>query len=229
MLWTLQDQTRAIKNKTIQLAWEWNGFSADYKAKHGVYPNQKDILNYVFSGYAYDRLKAESDMNTSNFTCTIRAAEAQFKANAKDYIRGKKSIMDYKANQPLELHNRAISLEYADKAFMFKFGLCNKAFAKQNNIGTQMTFRAVVKDKSQKTILERCLDGVYKISASKLIYDKKKKMWCINLSYGFENDNKPQLDENKILGVDLGVAKPIVASVYGDYDRLSIDGGEIAF
>ena len=76
MLWALQDQTRAIKNKTIQLAWEWNGFSSDYKAKHGVYPNQKDVLNYVFSGYAYDRLKEESDMNTSNFTCTIRAAEA---------------------------------------------------------------------------------------------------------------------------------------------------------
>lgn len=227
MLWTLQDQTRAIKNKTIQLAWEWNGFSADYKAKHGVYPNQKDILNYVFSGYAYDRLKEESDMNTSNFTCTIRAAEAQFKANAKDYMRGKKSIMDYKANQPLELHNKAISLEYSENSFIFKLGLCNKAFAKQNNIGTQMTFRAVVKDKSQRDILERCIDGIYKISASKLIYDKKKKMWCINLSYGFENDNKPQLDDEKILGVDLGVAKPIVASVYGEYDRLSIDGGEI--
>ena len=37
-----------------------------------------------------------------------------------------------------------------------------------------MTFRAVVKDKSQRDILERCIDGIYKISASKLIYDKKK-------------------------------------------------------
>ena len=227
ILWTLQDQTRAIKNKTIQLAWEWNGFSAEYKAQHGVYPNQKEILNYVFSGYAYDRLKDESDMNTSNLTCAIRAAEAQFKANAKDYIRGNKSIMSYKSNQPLELHNRTISLEYRDNSYIFKLGLCNKPFAKLNNIGTQITFRAIVKDKSQRTILERCIDSLYKISASKLIYDKKKKMWCLNLSYSFENNNQPQLDENKILGVDLGVVKPIVASVYGEYDRLSIDGGEI--
>ena len=159
ILWTLQDQTRAIKNKTIQLAWEWNGFSSDYKAKYGVYPNQKDILNYVFSGYAYDKLKAESDMNTANLTATIRAAEAQFKANVKDYIKGAKSIMEYKSNQPLELHNKAISLEYSENSFVFKLGLCNKAFAKQNNIGTQMTFRAIVKDKSQKVILERCIDG----------------------------------------------------------------------
>lgn len=227
MLWILQDQTRTIKNKTIQLAWEWNGYSADYKAKHGVYPNQKDILSYTFSGYVYDRLKDESNMYTGNLTCSIRAAEGQFKANAKDYIRGTKSIVDYKSNQPLELHNKAINLEYSDDAFIFKLSLCNKAFAKQNNVGTQWTFKAVVKDKSQRVILERCVDGIYKISASKLIYDKKKKMWCINLSYGFENTNLPSLDDNKILGVDLGVAKPIVASVYGDKARFMIDGGEI--
>lgn len=227
ILWKLQDQTRAIKNKTIQMAWEWNNFSADYKKEHGAYPSPKDIMNYTFSGYAYDKLKGESDMNTSNFTCTIRAAESQFKSGMKDYIKGDKSIQEYKSNQPLELHNRAIGLDYEGGDFIFKLSLCNKEFAKENNIGTQLAFRAVVKDKSQRPILERLYDKEYKISASKLIYDKKKKMWCINLAYEFIKENLPPVDKNKILGVDLGVAKPLVASVYGEYDRLMIDGGEI--
>lgn len=227
ILWTLQNQTRTIKNKTVQLLWEWNNFSSDYKKKYDEYPKAKDILNYTFSGYAYDRLKHESDMNTKNFTCTIRTVEKQFKNNKKDYMRGDKSIPEYKSNQPLELHNVAIKLRHENGQFYFDLSLCNKAFAKQNNIDTQIPFTAKVNDKSQRTILERCCDGIYEISASKLIYDKKKKMWCINLSYKFENNDKPTLDENKILGVDLGVAKPMVASVYGEYDRFSIDGGEI--
>lgn len=35
------------------------------------------------------------------------------------------------------------------------------------------------------------------------------------------------LDKDRILGVDLGVINPLVASVYGSYDRLIIGGGEI--
>lgn len=228
MLWRLQDQTRAIKNKTVQLLWEWNNFSSEYKKRYEVYPSPKDVLNYTFSGYAYDRLKTESDMNTANLTNTIRAAEAQFKAFMKDYIKGDRSILEYKSNQPLELHNNAIKLSYENERFIFGLGMFNKAYAKSENVSTQLTFTAMVKDKSQRSILERCYDGVYKISASKLIYDKKNRIkWCLNLCYGFTNDNQEQLDKDKILGVDLGVAKALVASVYGEYDRLAIDGGEI--
>lgn len=38
---------------------------------------------------------------------------------------------------------------------------------------------------------------------------------------------KINLDKNKILGIDMGIAAPIVASVYGDLDRFVIHGGEI--
>lgn len=84
-----------------------------------------------------------------------------------------------------------------------------------------------VKDNSTKTILERCFDEVYKINASKLLYDQKKKKWKLNLSYSFDNKNISELDKEKILGVDVGVNCPLVASVFGDRDRFIIKGGEI--
>lgn len=227
ILWKLQDQTRAIKNKTIQYAWEWNNFSADYKKEYGSYPDPKDILHYTFSGYVYDRLKSDSNLNTSNLICTIRVAEAQFNKNLKDYIKGDSSIQEYKSDQPLEIHNKAIRLDYNNNEFCFRLSLCNKEYAKDNNVNTQLRFKALVKSNSQRVILERLYDGVYKLSASKLIYDKKKKMWCLNLSYGFTPTVVPELDKNKILGVDLGVELPVVGSVYGSEKRFLVDKGEI--
>ncbi len=69
-MWELQNETRRLKNKAIQLLWEWNGFSSDYKEKYGEYPsaeNQAEILSYKsgMRGYLYDFLKNESTMNTS--------------------------------------------------------------------------------------------------------------------------------------------------------------------
>ena len=228
ILWKLQDQTREVKNKTIQMLWEWSDYSSDYKKKNGIYPKPTDISKYkMINGYIYDVFKDDYILNSNNLITSIRAAEAQFKAGMKDYIKGEKSIIEYKNNQPLDLHNYAIKLCYDNNEFTFKLGLLNNASAKEYGIKGQMTFKAVVRDKSVRTILERCYDGVYHISASKLAYNKKKKQWFLLLSYGFTPDVVPTLDENKILGVDLGVKFPLVASVYGDYNRLSIPGGEI--
>lgn len=38
ILWEIQRQTRQIKNRIIQLCWEWKGFSSDYVKREGVYP-----------------------------------------------------------------------------------------------------------------------------------------------------------------------------------------------
>lgn len=227
-LWKLQDEVRTIKNKTIQQAWEWNNFSADYKDQNGVYPKISDVSAYkTFSGYVYDKFKRDYHLNTSNLICEIREAESQFKTNKKDIIKGEKSILEYKKNQPLNLHNNTIRLSYNDKQFVFSIGLFNRSFAKENSIPCSLTFKAQVKGNSQRAILERCADGIYQISASQLIYDNKKKMWCINLCYKFETTPNTALDPDKILGVDLGKAKAVVASIYGDRDSFVIDGGEV--
>lgn len=226
ILWKLQDETRMLKNKAIQLCWEWNGFSSDYYKKNGSYPKDKDVLNYTLDGFIYDRLKSESSLQSGNVTTTLRDASGTFKNNKVEYLKGNKSIMEYKKNQPLDLHNKSISLNYSEGKFFFELSLLNQASMKEHGI-KRFNFECVVKDNSTKTILERCYDNIYGISASKLIYDKKKKMWKLNLCYKFENKVVEGLDSDKILGVDLGVVKPVMASVYGDYNRLSIDGEEL--
>ena len=72
------------------------------------------------------------------------------------------------------------------------------------------------------------MEGIYKIGGSTIGYDKKKKMWKLNLTYSWTQDDAVRkLDKDKILGVDLGIANAIYASIYGKYCRYIIGGGEI--
>lgn len=224
-LWSLQNEVKTIKNKTIQLCWEWNNYSSDYKIEHGVYPKDKDVLNYTLSGYIYDRLKYLNTGNTSNFTSSTRDAISKFKAEQKDVVKGDKSIVVYKSNQPIDLHNKSIRIYESDGEYYCLLSLFNKLKCKEYNI-SDCNFKMYIKDNGTRTIVGRCVSGEYGISGSQLIYDKKKKLWNLYLSYKFET-SIAELDSEKILGIDLGCALPFMASVKGDYDRLSVTGKEI--
>ena len=49
ILWQLQHETRQLKNKIVQLCWEWNNFQSDYYKENGYYPKDKEVLNYSFA------------------------------------------------------------------------------------------------------------------------------------------------------------------------------------
>lgn len=229
ILWDLQRQTRDIRNKSLQYAWEWLGFSNDYKEQYEEYPKEKDFLNYTLSGYVYDKLKSSGKytLYTSNMSASSRDALAKFNGMKKEILRGDVSIPSYKADMPLDICKQGIILTYEDGHFYLTLKLLNRAGGAKYDVPLGLKFKASVKDKSQIAILERCYDKVYDIAGSKLLYDKKKKMWCLNLCYCFEATMAENLDKEKILGVNLGIVYPLFASVKGDRKRFSIEGGEI--
>ena len=227
ILWDLQKQTRDIKNRTVQLCWEWMNFSSDYCKTQEEYPKERDILGYTLEGYVYDYFKTGYDLYTGNISTSTREVCSSFKNVKKEILKGERSILSYKANQPLDLHKKAISLEYDNFNFFVKLKLLNRTGKKKYDITEDINFKIQVNDKSTRTILERCYDKEYKISGSKLIYEKKKKLWRLNLCYSFENSQVETLEKDKILGIDLGIVYPLMASIYGEYDRFSIKGGEI--
>lgn len=228
LLWQLQAQTREIKNKTIQYCWEYSNFSSDYYKENHEYPKEKDVLHYALDGFVNDKFKVGNDLYSSNCSYMTRKVCAEFKNSKSEFLKGTKSIINYKSNQPLDLHNKSIRIEYKDNDFFAFLKLLKRpAFNRLGYKNSEIGFKVIVRDKSTRTILERCVDKIYGISASKLIYNKKKKQWFLNLVYAFEPDNANNLDPNKILGVDLGIHYPICASVYGDLQRFTIHGGEI--
>lgn len=226
ILWELQKQTREIKNKTIQLCWEYYNFRSDYYEKFQEYPKEKDILSYTLRGFVYDRFKTGYDLYSGNCSTTTEEAIKEFKNSLSDVRKGTKSIINYRSNQPLELHKDAIKLQKEKEDYFVKLSLLNRGAIKKNNFSnSSIHFKIKMRDKSSRTIVERCMSGEYEIDASKLIY--KKKDWYLLLTYDFTPVKPKGLDPEKILGVDLGITYPICASVNGDNQRFFIWKGEI--
>lgn len=178
ILWELQKQTRKAKNKTVQLLWEWNNFSSDYVKASGIYPKAKDIFGYSsVHGQANKELRTKLALNSSNLSTTTMDVCKIFNTYKKEVWEGKRSVPSYKSDQPLDLHKDSIKLIYENNEFYVRLALLKKAEFAKYGFKDGFRFKMQVKDNSTKTILERCFDEVYKINASKLLYDQKKKMW----------------------------------------------------
>lgn len=231
LLKNLQYETREIKNKAVQVAWEYSKIEQEYKEQNGSYPKEKDVLGTNLQTYVEHKLKGSYKMSAAMKQTIIRLTVDKFGKNKSDFRKGLRSIDEYKANQPLDIKAQTLRLDYINNKFILKIGILNAEYAKENNLPTQFTFEAnlPLKAKSSIAILERCYDKIYKIAGSKLLYDKKNDKWFLNLAYEFEKENHFQLDSNKILGVDLGSVAPLTASIYGEQDRLMFSGKKLEY
>ena len=230
ILYSLQRETRNIKNKTSQLCWEYNGFSADYKEQYNKYPKPKEVLGYTnMMGYAYNILKDQyTKMNTGNLSATIKNVTDKWKSDTKAILKGETLPPIYKKNQPIDLANKSITIIKEGNDYYANLSLLSNTYKKELNLSSgQVLVLIKVSDNTQKVILERILSGEYKIGASKIQSIKKgKTKWFLNLSYKFEPQQKGLSKEN-IMGIDMGIVYPVYIAFNNSLHRYKIEGGEI--
>lgn len=239
MLWLLQRETRAAANRAVQVCWEYNGFESDWKKNNDKYPTKeesREILGKSLQAIAYDRAKEDAPhLNTGNLSSTTQAVTGKFKSLKKDILRGDISIPSYRSDLPIDLHKRNVALEFEkseDGAIEWFFYLSLFSNSAKKELGLKsgaLKFKAVVKKKNAKSsyaILERCYDGVYQISGSKLNYDNGK--WYLLLCFSFDRDVKtPVMDKNRVMGVHIGEHNAVTCG-FNDSDRkYNISGGEV--
>jgi len=227
----LQNEVRAIKNKTIQILWEWNNYAGYYKKELQEYPKPAESMPCKTMAGNADAIIREQHptLYSSNLSTAVRVASGAFEDAKKEMLRGEKSIIEYKGNCPIELHNSTIQITGDKNHYFCRLKLFSGAYSKELGLpNSSLGFQIQAPDGSQRSILDRCISGEYKISASKLIYNKKKKMWFLNLSYSFELKEDETLDKNRIMGVDLGINYAAAMSFNCCQARYFIDGGEIS-
>lgn len=145
----------------------------------------------------------------------------------RDLYIGSASAMSYKGNQPIDLRNQCISAYYDGKRRVLKVNFFSIAGKKELGLKTgEITFFVVNTKDYQNAIFDRCVSGEYTVSGSTLMYSKKKKSWYINLGYTFMPD-RVELDPTKILGVDVGEAKPFYAATDTGWDTKFVSGSKI--
>jgi putative transposase len=227
ILRTLQRDTHEVMNKSIQICWEYYGFSSEYKNKHGEYPKTKDVLKYSgLDGYCYDKLKTQyNKFNSGNYTNSVVKATDRWKNDLKDILKGEKSITSFKKDIPLDLHNKSIKLHKDDGNYYLDLSLISNIYKKEiQRKSGQFCVLIKVGDNTQRTILERLISGEYGISASQIL--NKKNKWFVNLCYSFEPKTL-ELPEENIMGVDMGIVYPVYMAFNNSLARYKIEGGEI--
>jgi putative transposase len=229
ILYNLQRDTREIMNKTLQLCWEYQGYSADYKEKNDIYPNIKETLGYSnLMGYCYDQLKYKyNKFNSGNYTTSLKSVTDKWKSDLKNILKGDVSIPSYKKDIPIDIHNNSINIIKSNCDYFANLSLISNTYKKElNRKSGQFMVLIKVGDNTQKVILDRILSGEYKISASKIIKHKTKQEWYIYVCYGFE-PKQCFLDKNNVMGVDMGIVYPVYIAFNNSLNRYKIEGGEI--
>lgn len=236
----IQQQVNVLKNKTIQVCWKWDGCVVEFQAKHnGATPEIKDYYpgQKREDGVAYDLYKNEfPNMYRMNFNCSIRQAYGAFDNHRGEMRRGEMSVISYRSNQPMELHNTSIVLWRAeDGTYELKVKVFSEAYSKKmgyrkenGRLDCEVPFKITGRlNDSQRSILQKCIEKEYSIGESKLMYQPKKGKWFLNLTYKFTSEKNEQLDPHKIMGVDLGIACVACMGFEHTPERCIIKGGEV--
>ena len=216
MLFQLQREMMQMANRIVQLRWEFSGYESDYKKKFDVYPDKaqrQEALNDTgIQTYIYHTLVKEFyKNNTGNLSSLLQDVNNRYNQNEKDVRLGKRSIDSYKATLPIALHKKSIQLTKEQDGFFVKLSLLSNAYKKELGLKDgKLRFRLLFgKSYSSVQILEDILSGKYHHTSSSLVCRNGK--WFLNLGYAFES-TEPELLESRVLGIDLGVVKPLVVA-----------------
>lgn len=225
-LWDIQKQIQQILNRTIQIAYNWDARSRKQYRETGVYLNVYEETGYKrLDGYIYSTLKEDYfGLASTNLNAAIQKAWKKYSNSKVDIFSGKMSLPSYRSNQPIILNKGSVKLQRKETEVWVEVSAFSKAYQSQVGELLKPRFSIIVKDRTQRVILDKVLDGTYGYGECQLIYDKKK--WFLLLTYNFA-PQAHELDPNKILGVDMGECVAIYASIYGEHDRLRIEGGEV--
>ena len=208
----LQKMVSMAKNRTVQACWEWYNFEVAFAQENKTHPNIKDYTdNMSLDWYINKTIKPEfKNMYSQNLTAAVRSACSAFE-NAKEEIeKGTRSVLSYRADCPIEIHNKRILLYNEGQKYYVSLCLFSEKYAKEHNymdekkkLATSLPFEIFRLGGSRQAIVRRCMSGEYKIGESELIYKKGK--WFLNLTYKFKPEKSTDFVEGRVMGVDLGI------------------------
>lgn len=200
-------QISRVKNRTVQIAWEWNGFKKHFHDEHSAYPDIKEHMEGYkrLDGYVYNVLKDSFPMMySSNLNCAIQSAVKAFEDAEKKINEGERSIISFRTDCPLEIYNKCIRLNEEKGRYYVSLKVFSKKYTEDKCYSENyMKFAVRNPDESRKAIIDRCMSGEYKIGASDLIYKKGK--WFLNLAYEFKPEKSTDFVEGRVMGIDLGI------------------------
>jgi IS605 OrfB family transposase len=236
----IQYDSWKLSNKMIQGLWEFNNENFKYKERTGNYidlkkdrllfkdlGNSKKYYTNVLSDIKNLLKKEAYKLSSRGYQALGKMVNDSWNIHYQDIVNGRESIINFKKNLPIELHNlqmmnnitKELTLKKQDIKgkdwYEISFNLISKTYSKELGYKNGW-FRVAldVRDNYQKAIVDRVISKEYKLSMSKLTQDKKGN-WYFMMAYTFE-PKKKELNKERIMGIDLGVNIPAVIAINDD-------------
>ncbi len=181
-------------------------------------PKEDDKLLYgkAFKSWVANRISEILGDGISSYAtdCISQFVSNRYKNDKKaGLLKGNVALSQFKRDIPVMLRERAYSIIDTPKGLGIEISFFSKT--KQQELGIKrilFTFPKI--DGSSKSILTRIMDKTYKQGSIQITYNKRKKKWMFAISYTFENKLEKVLDDNLVMGIDLGITKVATMSIY---------------
>lgn len=171
--------------------------------------SNRDIKSDIFKNAQKSLTNSNPLFNEINFGKGIDTKSAITQRVKKDFstslknglAKGERTITNYKRSYPLITRGRNLKFQYQDDDIIIKW--VNKIVFKvvlgsgkirENKIELQHT-------------LHKIIDGEYKISESKIYFDKNNNL-MLALHFDIPTNKQNEIIKDRVLGVDLGIKYP---------------------
>lgn len=153
--------------------------------------------------------------------CAVcRQAKLKYQALAKKLLRADISIPTFK-NNVLYIVSKGVKIERLDNDdYVVQLSILPGRGANHPKVLLR-TKGLQEKSAGYYQILQRIIDGGYKLGFCQIKRDKKRNKIYLMISYTFEVENNDALVESRIMGVDLGVATPAYCAFNDSLKRKS--------
>ncbi len=167
-----------------------------------------------FRNSGYIAIK-DIDLPSNIRACISQTAFKRFKNDVKSggVLSGRRTWSNFRYPSPMPFTKQGTEIKKNDEYFV------KIPFLSQSH-----PFVLMVERNEQKLILDRIIDGTYKLNNPTLQWNKDRNKWYFNFSFSFEkNIDEDQLDEKIVVGVDLGISVPVACALNNDnYKRAFI-------
>lgn len=218
LLSDIQYEVFLLKNKATSIAYDWQNFSFSYHDRFGEYPKEKEITGVTLTADINRMLKQDHAKSVYSMTRETAVKEAidKFKNDKLQILKGEISIMRYKRDGSFPIRAKQINhlTKLNSKQYTCKLALLSKEGAKERGLKNGQLDVDLRTGKGAYEILDRIIDGSYKLCDSRITKNKNK--FYLLITYSFDSKQMETLDPNKIMGIDLGVNIPAYLAVSND-------------
>lgn len=227
LLSDIQYSVWKIKNRATTAAYDWQQFSFSYNERFGEYPKPKEIIGKTLTSDVYGFLKDVGKFISSSIIDTsIQEAIKKFENDKMKILKGEQIYQGYKKNGSFPIRANQIKnlMKINSKKYTVKLSLLSREGAKERNCKGQIDVELRTGN-GANVILDRIIEGNYKLCDSRITKNKKK--FYLLITYSFDSIKNDELDQNKIMGIDLGVNIPAMLAISDDkYYREAVGDSE---